>query len=163
MTLNLHVEDKACRYLVVVAGQGAVARIRPAEEARRVGAERPRRVGAHGTRGRRADRARRRGTDRTGWRIGDRVGLGQDVAVVVLLGRAGRTGGKLGWLERVHKVHLGEDGRWRDEIQFLLHRENLHIGRIYFLELRFGQVVHDTGPERVAHNVDGGAHPVAEW
>lgn len=47
----------AGRYLVIVAGQGAVARLRPAEEARGMSTERPRGMGADGARRGRADRA----------------------------------------------------------------------------------------------------------
>lgn len=144
-----------------MAGQGAVARLSPVAEARRMGAERPRGMGADGARRRGADGARRRGADGTGGGVSDGLGLGENMAVVVQFERAGGPGGQLGRFEGIHQVHLHEDRRRRDEIQRLLSRE--HFGRVQIGQLRSGQMIHDAGAERVAHHVDGGTHSVAEW
>lgn len=91
------------------------------------------------------------------------MGLGENVAVVVLFGWAGGARWQLGRFERVDQVHFCEDWGWRDEIELLLRREYLHFRCVEFGELCLRQVVHDAGAERVAHHIDGGTHSVTGW
>lgn len=91
------------------------------------------------------------------------MGLGENVAVVVLFGRAGGARWQLGRFERVDQVHFCEDRGWGDEIELLLRHEHSHFRCVEFGELRLRQVVHDAGAERVAHHIDGGTHSVTGW
>lgn len=91
------------------------------------------------------------------------MGLGENVAVVVLFGRAGGARWQLGRFERVDQVHFCEDRGWGDEIELLLRWEHLHFRCVEFGELRLRQVVHDAGAERVTHHIDGGTHSVTGW
>lgn len=123
--------------------------------------ERPRGMGTNGARRRGTDGARRWGLDGTGGGVSDGLGLGEDIAVMVRFERAGGPGGQLGRFERIDQVHFGEDRRRGDEIQRLVGRERFSCVQLGQLGSR--QVIHDPGAERVAHHVDGGAHPVTEW
>lgn len=150
-------------YLVIVAGQGAVTWLRPAEEVWWMSAERPGRVGADRARRWRTNGARWWRSNRTGRWISDGVGLGKNRAMVVLFGWTRGAGWQLRRFEGVNQVHLCEDRRRWDKIELLLWLEHLHFCCIELSEFCPWQMVHDTGTKWVTHHIDGGTHSVTEW